>query len=151
MTTQISDVLIYNKEINYIKDTPLQSYLDNIELPYNLVPPDSTLWRGYTAKWAIDNKKLFLIEWQGYILDFQKVNINYLFPGEDFVFANWFSGQIKVPLGDLICYPDGGYESVFEGEMFLIFENGVLKNEYSKWLSREEIEDLLSNENNLPF
>ena len=151
MTAQVRDILIYNKEQLYMSAEPLEGYLKKINLPHKLVAPNSACWRGYTSKWAIDNKKLFLIEWQGYILDYQKVGIQFLFPEEEFVFAIWFTGQIKIGMGDMVSYVHGGYSTVHEGDMYLIFENGVLVNEYIKWLTKEEIEKILQEYEDLPF
>lgn len=132
-------------------DEPLRSYLDTVELPHKLVAPNSACWRGYTSKWAIDNKKLFLIDWNGYILDYQKVGMAYLFPDEEIVFAKWFTGQIRIEKGELVSYFHGGYGSIYEGTMFLIFENGALVNEFIKWLTKEEIEKMLEEDEDFPF
>lgn len=142
MTAQARDILIYNEEELYMSAEPLKSYLQKVKLPHKLVPPSTACWRGYYSKWAIDNKKLFLIEWEGYILDYQKVGIEYLFPGEEFVFAKWFTGKIRIAVGEMVNYIHGGYESVYEGNMFLIFENGELVNEYVEWLTEEEIDKI---------
>ena len=157
MTAQARDILIYNKEKLLISSEPLESYLEKVKLPHKLVAPSTACWRGYHSKWAIDNKKLFLIEWQGYIekqgnmFDYQKVGMEYLFPDEEFVFAKWFTGEIRIGMGDMVSYVHGGYESVQEGNMFLIFENGELVNEYIKWLTQEEIEKIKKEYDNLPF
>jgi hypothetical protein len=81
MTAQASDILIYNGQELYMAAEPLSSYLEKVKLPHELVAPTTACWRGYYSKWAIDNKKLFLIEWEGFILNYQKVGIDYLFPG----------------------------------------------------------------------
>lgn len=130
---------------------PLESYLKKAKLPHKLVAPNTGCWRGYTSKWAIENRKLFLIEWQGYILNYLKVGMEYLFPDEEFVFAKWFTGQIRVGMGEMVSYVHGGYASVYEGDLFLIFENGVLVNEYIKWLTQEEIEKIQKEDDARPF
>ncbi len=154
MTAQSKDILIYNKEELRIACEPLEGYLEKVKLPHELVAPTTACWRGYYSKWAIDNKKLFLIEWQGFILDYQQVGMDYLFPEEEFVFAKWFSGNIIVPMGESLFYVHGGYDSVYEGEMFLEFKDGELVNEYIKWITEEEIEKIrIENEENdgMPF
>ena len=151
MTAQARDILIYKKEQLYMAAEPLDGYLKKVKLPHKLVAPNTGCWRGYTSKWAIDNKKLFLIEWQGYILDYQKVGMNYLFPDDEIVFAKWFTGQIRIGMGEMVSYVHGGYASVHEGDMFLIFENGELVNEYIKWLTQEEIEKIQKDVDDLPF
>lgn len=151
MTAQVNDILIYKDETLPIASKPLKSYLEKATLPHNLVPPSSACWRGYVAQWAIDNKKLFLINWHGYILDYQEVGIDYLFPGEEFVFADWFSGEIRIGIGGMVLYIHGGYESVHRGNRFLIFEKGILVDEYEKWLTQEEIDKVLEVDDTLPF
>jgi hypothetical protein len=142
MTPQISDTLLYQNEVLRIEDEPLAPYLRTIQLPYKLEAPNSTCWRGYQAQWALDEKKLFLIGWEGYILDFQKVGMAYLFPGEDFVFAHWYTGKIKIPRGEPLQYVHGGFGAVHEANQFLIFKNGYLEEDYTLWLSEDEIKAL---------
>jgi len=151
MTAQVRDILMYNEEELRIGTEPLESYLAKIKLPHRLVAPSTACWRGYTSKWAINNKKLFLIEWEGYIQKYQKVGIQYLFPDEEIVFANWFSGQIRIGMGELVNYVHGGYESVYEGEKFLVFEKGNLVDEYEKWLTEEDIQKMHKERDELPF
>jgi hypothetical protein len=151
MTTQTKDILIYNKEELQMSTEPLETYLQAAKLPHELVAINSNCWKGYTSKWAIDNKKLFLIEWQGYILDYQEVGMNYLFPGEEIVFAKWFTGQIKIGLGDLVRFKNGGYSTVNEGQIFLVFENGLLVEESKKWLTQEAIDKMQKKDDALPF
>jgi hypothetical protein len=148
MTLQVRDVLIYNEEKLGIASEPLYEYLQKAKLPHKLVAPHSACWRGYVAIWTIDNKKLFLIGWQGNILDDIKVGIDYLFPDEEFVFAKWFTGKIRIEMGEFV---GGGYSSIHEGERFLVFENGVLIDEYVKWLTKEEIEKIQNEEKDFPF
>jgi len=151
MTAQVRDILMYNEEELRIGTEPLESYLAKIKLPHRLVAPSTACWRGYTSKWAINNKKLFLIEWEGYILKYQKVGMHYIFPDEEIVFANWFSGQIRIGMGELVNYVHGGYESVYEGEKFLVFEKGNLVDEYEKWLTEEDIQKMHKERDELPF
>ncbi|TVQ43112.1 MAG: hypothetical protein EA362_11945 [Saprospirales bacterium] len=151
MTAQVSDILIYENERHHLQCEPLESYLKETELPHKLVPTNSACWRGYIATWAIDNKKLFLIKWEAHILDYVKVDIDYLFPGEEFVFAKWFTGKIKIPMGECVKYVHGGYLSVYEGQKILTFENGIMIDEVTKWLSQEEIVKIQEVNKDLPF
>ncbi|MCX6189369.1 MAG: hypothetical protein NTW54_07185 [Bacteroidetes bacterium] len=45
----------------------------------------------------------------------------------------------------------GEYATLFEGDMFLEFENGVLFNKYTKWLTEEEIEKINTVFNDFSF
>ncbi len=59
------------------------------------------------------------------------IELSYLFPDENKVFANWFSGEIKVPQGEMLEYVHAGYGSIFEKDLILVVENGVLINDES--------------------
>lgn len=149
MTLQVQDIFTYKNETHPLYGEPLERYLKTIRLPHPLVAPSSACWRGYTAQWAIDNKKLFLIKWEGYILDCLEVDIKYLFPEQEIVFADWFSGAIHVALGDVACMLHNGHVPVFEGRMILQFEKGILLSEQTEWLTKEEIAKMIKEEDDL--
>jgi hypothetical protein len=44
-------------------------------------------------------------------------------------FAYWFTGKVRLPQGDLLQYVHGGFKSIYERDIFLHFENGILKKE----------------------
>lgn len=142
MTAQISDSLQYNNERFSIYSEPLSSYLKTADLPHPLVAPNTACWRGYTASWAIENKKLFLVGWNGYILNYLQVGMDYLFPGEKVVFANWYNHSIYLPLGELIMQFHGP-SPLYQGDRILEFKNGILINEYDKYYTQEEIEEII--------
>lgn len=50
----------------------------------------------------------------------------YLFPDQEKVFAEWFTGEIRIPYGEMLQYYHIGYASVYEKELYLEFENGYL-------------------------
>ena len=52
-----------------------------------------------------------------------------LFPGQTEIFASWVNGKLNINSGELIEYVHNGYESVYESDIYLLFENGVLKDE----------------------
>lgn len=145
MTAQSAERLIYEGEEFYITSEPLRSYLETIYLPSPLVAPSTACWRGYHASWVIENKKLFLVGWTGYILDFWKVGIDYLFPGKEIVFAEWFDRKIRIDLGNPLT------DRIYEGTRFLQFEKGILVSDTSKWLTKEEIKKIQDEEGRFPF
>jgi hypothetical protein len=133
MTAQVGDRLVYKKKTYSISSEPLNAYLDQIHLP-PLMAPSTDCWRGYIAKWTIKRKQLLLIQWEGYISNYQKVGMEYLFPGEKMVFADWFTGDIRIGVGEIVNYVHYGYDSIYEGEMILKFINGVLVEQSTAWL-----------------
>ena len=55
--------------------------------------------------------------------------MNKLFPGQTEVLAHWVNGKIKIQSGEVLQIVNTGYESVYEKDIFLKFENGVLVDE----------------------
>ena len=53
-------------------------------------------------------------------------DISLLFPGQNEVFAHWFTGVIKVPDGKLINYVHAGFASTYEEDLLITFKKGVL-------------------------
>ena len=58
--------------------------------------------------------------------------MSYLFPEKDEVFADWFSGEIRIPTGKQLKYIHLGYQSIFEKDIFLNFKDGILLSERIK-------------------
>ena len=96
MTTQTGDILTYNGEKTTIATEPLKPYLEN-RSDISFIFKSTALVRGYIGTWEIKNKKLFLVSLIGFIENNEKVGLNYLFPNKKEVFADWFSGQIRIP------------------------------------------------------
>ena len=90
------------------------------------------LWLGVTLGNGKSKKKLYLISLVGFIENNKQVDLNYLFPNETEVFASWYSGDIRIPEGELLKKINLGYASVFEKDRFLSFKDGVLISETVK-------------------
>ena len=145
MTAQVGETLFYKNTLYTLASEPLIQYLctrDDVE--FRCV--NTSCWRGYYGTWKIIENKLYLIRLHANLVNEQQVDLNYLFSGQDVVFANWFSGKIRAPFGGMLEYEHMGYSSVFEKELHLIFENGVLVEEYEKnnveeFIKKFEIEE----------
>ncbi len=61
--------------------------------------------------------KLFLIGLIGWLEGSKQVNLNYLFPEKNEVFANWFTDDIRITQGKLLKYVHMGYQSIFEKDL----------------------------------
>jgi hypothetical protein len=85
--------------------------------------------RGYIGNWEIKNNKLFLISLLGFIENQEQVDLNFLFPDKNEVFADWFTGDIRIPQGKMLKKVNLGYESIFEKNRILRFKEGVFTNE----------------------
>ncbi|MCK9466950.1 MAG: hypothetical protein M0P94_01345 [Candidatus Absconditabacterales bacterium] len=128
MTAQAGERLIFKGEECWMATEPLRQYLHNKNY-ISFVPTSTACWRGYYGKWEIKNKKLYLIDLEAN-LGYGKVDLSYLFPGKNEVFANWFSGKIRIPQGEILEYVHMGYESLYKRDLILVFKNGLLINEY---------------------
>ncbi len=140
MTAQVRDLLLYKNQPFYLITEPLEDYLNSLVLPHKLVAPSTACWKGYYARWEVKDNKLYLIEWTGYILNYKEVGMDYLFPNRGEVLAEWFTGKIRCGVGQMLRYVHAGYLSPFEGDMYLVFDKGVLVDEYTIWLTQEEID-----------
>ena len=128
MTAQSSESLYYNGEWKAMYTEPLESYLIDSGFGRNhFDPPDTACWRGYIGTWTVKENKLFLIDLKGNLKDRKEsVNLNYLFPDQEEVFAAWYSGTVRIIDGELIAYRYAGYDSIYEYDLFLTFDKGVL-------------------------
>ena len=137
MTAQTGDLLKvgegFAQEEYYLLSTePLESFLESVAPKFRFTPPDTSLMRGYRATWQLDkDDRLMLIDFRGYMLTEAAKGVQYLFPGESRVFAYWFTGVLKINVGQVIEYKHRGYESIFENVISIDFLHGVAKN--IKW------------------
>ena len=128
MTTQAGDILLYNGEKTTIACEPLKPYLETRE-DVSFILKSTAIVRGYIGNWEIKNHKLFLVSLLGFTKNKQQVDLSYLFPNKNEVFADWFTGDIRIPQGKMLKKVNLGYESIFEKNRILRFKEGVFINE----------------------
>ncbi|MBN1182182.1 MAG: hypothetical protein JXB49_07835 [Bacteroidales bacterium] len=131
MTAQTLDTLVLNGEEVSIATEPFAQYLNKFKKRPTFFPKDTGCSRGYYSTWEVKDEKLFLIGFEGRVVDWDKsiycnVSVNSFFPNQNEVFADWFTGEIRVPKGQLLDYVHSGYFSTYEIDLFLEFENGQL-------------------------
>jgi hypothetical protein len=108
---------------------PLKPILDLMGVEKLDFPSWSTSCRrNYIGIWEIENDKLFLIDLKAHSGSTDEVSIDVIFPNQKKVFAEWFSGEIKIPQGKMLHYEHMGYMSIYEKDLFLEFKKGVLLN-----------------------
>ena len=73
-------------------------------------------WRGYIGTWEVKGGRLYLVNLQG----------SYEMVGDEPIPADWVSGWLRVPRGELLEYVHMGFESVYERELHLRVEGGVV-------------------------
>ena len=137
MTTQAGDILSYNGTKTTIATEPLKPYLEK-RSDVSFIFKSTALVRGYIGSWKIKNKKLYLVSFLGFIKNNVQVDLKYLFQNKTEVFAYWFSGDIRIPEGDLLQKINIGYASVFARDRLLNFNKGILISETLKDNTKSE-------------
>lgn len=134
-------------------ENPLDSFLRARGLKKSRGGMMSTAnWRGYVATWLLQRDRLWLtaISSNGQIvdrrqseaeaeadadadvpgeLDGRPFTVDGLFPDEDRppetpVFAEWYSGELRIPEGEMIQYVHGGYGTTYERDRLILIERG---------------------------
>ncbi len=73
-------------------------------------------WRGYQGVWEIKNGRFYLVDLRG------RLRLRDSRP----ILADWFSGILRIPKGKMLQYVHMGFGSVFEQEVHIKIENGVV-------------------------
>jgi len=126
MTAQIMERIKVDGQDLQMATEPLSSYFHKTDKGRELVSYSTACWRGYLGTWEIMEGKLYLVDLEATITNFNKVGIDYFFPNNDKVFASWYSGEIRIPNGELLRYEHMGYMSVYDEDEYLTIEKGVL-------------------------
>jgi hypothetical protein len=133
MTAQIHERLYYKTKRYGMTAEPLAYYWGLVGSRPRFQLRNTALWRGYIGSWRVTKDRLYLIGLEGGFEDGSKLTLEALFPGcPERVFAHWFSGQVRLPQGNILEYVHAGYASVYEADLFLGFEDGVLVREELK-------------------
>jgi len=73
-------------------------------------------WREYIGSWSIRRGKLYLTKLEG----------RYRLDGKEAIFADWFTGDLRIPKGRMLEYVHAGFNSIYEQELLLTLERGVV-------------------------
>lgn len=133
MTAQVPDSLWYEGTKYPLCDLPLRDYFDLGGTRPEFSAPSSALWRGYVGTWEIRDDRLYLIKLTGHLKSGDSVTLATLFP--DFperVFAHWSSRTLRVPQGGLVKYVHAGFASVYERDLFLEIDEGILRRTWTR-------------------
>jgi len=138
MAAQIGDKIIYKGQNLSLASEPLSPYLYTKKIDKLFTEISSAYYRGYCATWKIANKNIYLLNIES-PCSFESESVdkteesmsamNKLFPGQTEVFAYWVNGKLKIQSGEVLEHVNKGYDSVYEKDIFLKFENGVLMEE----------------------
>lgn len=125
MTDQIREKLIYKRRTYRITEEPLDRYLVKNKITTPFAFQNTACWRSYEGTWKIKHKKLFLASIEAFTEEYIKIGLDFLFPGQKEVFAEWYTGVIRLPVENEDYMP---YSIAFFSEegLFLKFKKGVL-------------------------
>lgn len=141
-TGQQPDVIIYKGKSYDLFANPLEDFFKGkrsrpaFQVKPNVISTGN--WRGYVATWTIEDGFLYLLRIDAWICrDWdekrcRRVDLKSLFGGRYIkgrVRADWFSGDLRMPDGELLQYVHMGYGSVYERELTLAVESGKLVRE----------------------
>ena len=138
MTAQIGDRIFINNTAHTLACEPLSSYLYDHKIEKLFRNVSTACYRGYWAKWEVKDGKIYLLDVEApRPTSRTKQNeslepisaLKKLFPDQSEVFAYWVNGMLKIQSGEIVEYVHDGYESIYETDMFLKFENGILIEE----------------------
>lgn len=132
MTAQVSEKLHYQGKTHQLCEQPLAGLLVHVHLPVTLSSPSTALWRGYVGEWTIEADRLYLTAITGHVSTtggWRTADLAELFPGfPEGLFAHWYTGELRVPMGRLLTYRHAGFASVTEFDLFLRIDRGVFKD-----------------------
>ncbi len=136
-TAQFPDELKYGGKNYSIFSNPLEPYLKKYPERRPAKDTNSALHRGYVASWEIKDGRLFLTDVQIEVYgkepsdeDTWTSAMSKLFPAHQMVFAEWFTGQIVIPRGELVNYVHLEYASEFSGYWIVWVKEGRVTKEW---------------------
>lgn len=131
MTAQFREQILIDGVAHMLCSEPLGAY---IGFGGYMPPLDRTctaLWRGYLGKWEIRDGRLYLLALSA--MPGCALTLEDVFPGyPDRVFAHWYSGTLRVAQGNLLRYVHQGYRSVYERDLFIRVEQGVVTGQETR-------------------
>jgi hypothetical protein len=164
MTAQSPDIINIDGERLSLLTNPLEAYREMYrrDMVFFQVELGSACWRGYIAEWEIHGGKLFLLKINGSVSyrgvqsgprsELEKLRgtnfdllqykvpatLSELFgPVKDRVLASWFTGELRIPQGEMTEYVHHAYASKYPGYLIIPVENGVC--EEGKYVSERQI------------
>ena len=133
-TAQMPDRILYQGETYPLFTEPLERYLSENRLRTKelFFSVCTACWRGYVATWEVKENYLYITKLvEGTCRpDAKEIPLANIFPGQTApVKAIWFSGDLRIPQGEIIRYERRGYGAVYGREVYLTIKNGRIVNE----------------------
>lgn len=135
LTHQTPDLMIIESDTVKIFSNPLEAiFNDDYQRPDDIFGDDcgsTACWRGYIGLWQLSRDSLFLNDILSCCSEetLDDDELSELTQGRfqnGRAFADWVSHKILIPMGERLYYEHMGYNSVYEKEVHLDFEGGIL-------------------------
>lgn len=135
MAAQLPDTIYLNSKWMDLFTNPLETYWEKTGKKRPTFNTINTCKRGYIASWSIRENRLLLNDIEGeYVASsfifgrkLTKTSLKKIFPkSKGNVFANWYSGKLRIPAGSMTQYEHQDYNSRFEKEIIVTIENGMV-------------------------
>lgn len=126
MTAQKADIIYINAKQYPLFTNPLEDFWGkgNAKPPFYI--KDTSCWRGYIASWEIIDDVLFLVDIELYMGDTTIADV--FFPKiTNKLKAVWFTGELRIPLGDRLENLLGGYDAIYDSDWLIQVEKGEVK------------------------
>lgn len=119
-------------DITEVGNRDIEKEIEEKQLPRYIL--STACWRRYIGTWEVKDGKLYLNEVVG---RYKKLKPEPLF-------AKWFSGVLRIPKGERLLAINMGFASVYEKELHIKVEKGVVVKEReidnsSKELDRDKL------------
>jgi len=130
MPRETLERLYLDGKLVYMASNPILPYLISLPQKLKFHAMSNDCWKGYAGTWEIKNGKLFLISFFGQLDipdDYSDiVDISFLFPKQREVFAYWVTGELRIPQGSIIKESKKGWSSIYESDLLIKIDNGIV-------------------------
>lgn len=138
MTAQFGDRIKIDGEWHTLWELPLGKLFQTVPNPPKFVPMNSANWRGYIAEWEILDSELYLVGFQGTpdtksgdTCSALPFTVGDLLAAEQRpLYADWYTGTLRIPIGEMLEYVHMGFESTPEFELFIEVKNGRVTRQW---------------------
>ncbi|MBK9992383.1 MAG: hypothetical protein IPP19_17095 [Verrucomicrobia bacterium] len=135
-TAQYPEKLRIDGKEEHLMTTPLEEFWHaKYPRPDTLTQTSWACWRGYVGTWEIIGNKLCLLQLvrteirpkdDSFEEETTSLPLKTYFGTDGPVIAEWFTGVLRVARGPLLAQVNTGYASVYEEDLFLIVERGIV-------------------------
>ena len=127
MSAQRTDTIKINGKVYKLYCLPLAQYWEKYEPGISLFVLNPALTRMYYANWLMEDNKLYLSDFwsENWVLK-KEYSLANLFPDEEKVFAEWYTGDLIIPFGRMVHYINLGWGATHEYRATIGIKEGLV-------------------------